>query len=657
MSLDLSLLALVLSAGLALVWGQVRREPLGGLAWGAVLIVGLAGAVAVSAGWKSSLRRNGGPTAEGRIENRPIAVADDGYVSSGRCRACHPRHYDTWHASHHRTMTQVPSTASVVADFDDATVHHFGRDFRFYRGGEGFFMQMETPRSRSSAEPAESRTLELVLSTGAHHQQAFWFATENARSLGKLPLTWLVEERRWVPYGSIFVAPPSRLDMRAGVWNRTCIQCHVVSGRPRWEPESGHDSRVAEFGISCEACHGPAQGHAADHRNPLNRYREHFSSEDDPTLVNPEDLSHERSSQVCGQCHSVFELRDARSRQAFDRDGFAYRPGDDLHASRHVFRYGPDEDALVVQQKLESSPRFFEQRFWPDGMVRVSGREYNGMLETPCHQRGTLSCLSCHVMHQSADDPRPREEWADDQLQPGMRGNRACVQCHTEYEAVDRLAAHTHHPARSPGSNCYNCHMPHTTLGLMKAIRSHTVDNPNVATSIAAGRPNACNLCHLDQTLDWTSQKLAAWYGIPAPELSPEEREIAASVRWILEGDAGQRAIAGWHYGWPPAREASGTEWMGAYLAELLDDSYDVVRFIGYRSLRELPGFADFDYDFVGSEVSREVGRLRALEVWSDGDRPAPSKPLLIGDQGALIQGEFDRIRSRRLDPVVILAE
>ena len=34
--------------------------------------------------------------------------------------------------------------------------------------------------------------------------------------------------------------------------------------------------------------------------------------------------------------------------------------------------------------------------------------------------------------------------------------------------------------------------------------------------------------------------------------------EVAASVEWLLKGDAAQRIVAAWHYGWQPAREASG---------------------------------------------------------------------------------------------------
>ena len=139
--------------------------------------------------------------------------------------------------------------------------------------------------------------------------------------------------------------------------------------------------------------------------------------------------------------------------------------------------------------------------------------------------------------------------------------------------------------------------MPYTTLGLMKAMRSHTIDSPNVATTVDTGRPNACNLCHLDKPLAWTAEHLKQWYSIDSPKLSKQEKEVASSIRWILKGDAGQRAIAGWHFGWAPAKKASQTQWMAPLLAELLTDSYDVVRFIGYHSLKELPGFSEFEYD------------------------------------------------------------
>ena len=172
MSLDVFLSVLVLAAGLAVIGTSLRRRPLGGLVRASILFVCLASAITAGATWKNSFRSLAPTSPEELFENRPVAIETDGYVSSDTCRACHPHHYDTWHASHHRTMTQVPSTDSVIADFDDAIVHHFGRDFRFYREGDAFFMEMKTPGS-STGEPPKS---ERKRSHGAHSKKTWVMA-------------------------------------------------------------------------------------------------------------------------------------------------------------------------------------------------------------------------------------------------------------------------------------------------------------------------------------------------------------------------------------------------------------------------------------------------------------------------------------------------
>ena len=594
------------------------------------------------------------------LTRRPIETTNQGYISSDNCRECHAHHHETWHASHHRTMTQVPTRESVIADFDNKVLLHSGRQFRFFHQDDDYFMEVKSTRKPGATQTPQSKTFKVVLSTGAHHQQAFWCETDKKRTLAKIPFIWITKEKRWIPYGSIFIKPSDPgLNMHAGIWNSNCIKCHVSGGQPRLDPVNGFDTHVGEFGISCEACHGPGEAHAAFHGKLLNEdsNRKPIGKQ---VLTNPAKLSHEKSSQTCGQCHAVFDFYDDEGKNEFiKKDGFKFRPGDDLLDSRHVFRLGQDKDLPIVKQKLERNPKFYEQQFWSDGMVRVSGREYNGLLESPCYQRGKMSCLSCHDMHPDEEnDHRTKEQLADDQLRPQMRESQACIQCHEEYKSESRLTMHTHHAADSTGSNCYNSHMPRTSLGLMKAMRSHTIDSPNVATTVATGRPNACNLCHLDKTIAWTSEHLEQWYKIPKPKLSQQQAEVASSIRWILEGDAGQRAIAGWHMGWEPAQQISGTNWMPPYLAELLTDTYDVVRFIGYHSLKDLPDYSDFEYDFVGSQDSRTQARSKALKTWTESnDRPSPSVALLISELNALIEKDFQKIRNQRVDPVINLVE
>jgi nitrate/TMAO reductase-like tetraheme cytochrome c subunit len=298
-------------------------------------------------------------------------------------------------------------------------------------------------------------------------------------------------------------------------------------------------------------------------------------------------------------------------------------------------------------------------------MVRVGGREYTGLLESPCYkhgneERGVLSCLSCHTMHKPIEDPRSLREWANDQLKEDMETNTACVGCHEGFDSNEELVAHTHHRADSSGSNCNNCHTPHTTYGLLKAIRSHTVDSPSVAVSVKTGRPNACNLCHLDKTLAWTSAHLLEWYGVPSPTLSEDERSIAASVLWILRGDAVQRALLAWSLGWEPARQISGTEWMGLYLSQLIMDPYGAVRFIANRSLGANPGYDAIQFDFVSPEEERTAAGGRVWDLWNRTESQAAAAKgaaVLVTENGNVNKDVFRRLLRERDNRGIVIAE
>ena len=75
------------------------------------------------------------------------------------------------------------------------------------------------------------------------------------------------------------------------------------------------------------------------------------------------------------------------------------------------------------------------------------------------------------------------------------------------------------------------------------------------------------------------------------PALGSDEQSVAASLLWLLKGDAGQRAIVAQSMGWTAAQQASGTGWLTPYLSLTAKDSYDAVRYIATRSQRTLPPF------------------------------------------------------------------
>jgi hypothetical protein len=277
------------------------------------------------------------------------------------------------------------------------------------------------------------------------------------------------------------------------------------------------------------------------------------------------------------------------------------------------------------------------------------------MIDSPCYQRGELSCLSCHAMHKQADDARSTRQWADDQLKPAMDGDAACVQCHTEL--AEDVTAHTHHAKGSPGSECMNCHMPHTSYGLLKAMRSHQVSSPSAQSTLDSGRPNACNLCHLDRTLGFTADALSRFWHVPAPPLDDDRRALAESVVTLLRGDAAQRALYAWAMGWKPAQQASGSRFIAPWLALAMDDPYDAVRFIAGRSLRTLPGYAGFAFDSVPAAETREPSIDSVLSALPAGDAFGRRPQLALHDDGRPREDVTARLAAARDDRPIDLLE
>jgi predicted CXXCH cytochrome family protein len=612
----------------------------------------------------------------------------NGYTSSASCRACHPSQYASWHKSYHRTMTQLASTNSVMGRFDGTEIESGGLHYRVFQTNGQYWATMPDPEIIMKAVMGGRRIddhtyliktngvlkhLDLtevqrvdkrvVMTTGSHHYQTYWVEgsvrnpqtqtneTKYGNVLQTLPLVYLPKEQQWIPRDNAFMTAPDSKRM-ISQWNHHCIKCHSTAGNPGLVDSDGtFDTRVAELGISCEACHGPSAEHAEHYRSPLARYAEQFRDTPAAKVVNPAKLDHKRSSQICGQCHGVYIYNNEKLGRHFAHNGPKYRPGDDINSIRYYIQHPGPAPTPVRQEDLEKNKRFFRERWWDDGTILAGGREFTAMRVSACYTKGTLSCVNCHSMH----DSNPV-----DQLKPDMRGNTACIECHTESEYTTEIGQHTFHKPDSTGSNCLNCHMPHTTYALLGAIRNHQIQSPTAKRSIRHGTPNACNLCHLDQTLNWTQQQLAKRYGHESLPLSAEQKNTSAALLWLLKGHAAQRAIAAWHAGWQPAIDASGDGWLAPHLARLLEDPYGVVRHIANESLKKQPGFGAFEFDFIAPEAERARLAKRAITQWNDlpgNDTDATGDAILIDPDRQLMETAIQALLKNRDNRPVSIKE
>jgi predicted CXXCH cytochrome family protein len=544
-------------------------------------------------------------------------------------------------------MTQVMNANTVQADFNGVMLYSGGARFTLHQSTNRYWVDIQgieelEAAQRTNGPPPVPNRIAMEMVTGSHYFQVFWIPTGHGNRQIGFPFTWLVAEKHWVSRNDAFIRDPD-IEPRPEQWNMICIRCHATGSRPMPNPEKKlFDTHVTELGIACEACHGPGEVHVAAERKDQRAGSEPAHAH--KSIVHPAHLDHVRSSQVCGFCHSM---------KWFDRtpdwnqNGFSYRPGDDLEHTTPIIRPKRLSEQPWLSDVLAKQPDILDSFFWPDGMIRVAGREFNGLIESACYQKGDLGCLSCHSMHKS--DP-------DKQLKNGMDGNEACFSCHQEYR--NKLTEHTHHGKDSSGSLCYNCHMPYTSYGLLRGVRSHQIDRPTVTSNLTVGRPNACNQCHLDKTLKWTAQHLAEWYGQSIPELTQEDQNISATVKLLLSGDTGQRALAAFSLGWAPALTASGNDWEAPLLATALDDRYAAVRFIAHRSLTHLPGFAAFPYDFESSLTQRHDSILSAVELWRASARNLPAREqTLTGPGPAVNENMFSELVEHRDNRPVHLRE
>lgn len=414
------------------------------------------------------------------------AEPSSSYAGSKSCRECHERFYGLWSSSFHGLAMQ-PYTNDLAANKltpqEQPLVIGSTRYLADIAGSEGAVVE-------SGPDGERRYRIEHVMGG----KNVFYFLTTLDRGrLQTLPVAYDVRRKEWfdTALSGVRHFPGRQINEEPVDWkewpytfNTSCYGCHVSGLSTNYDAATdSYRTTWKEPGINCETCHGPSEEHnriaaATPKGQPLT----------DPKIIRTKLFTPAQHNDSCNSCHSKAMPITA-----------AYR------TSECFF----DHFDLVT---------FEDPDFYPDGRDLGENYTHTSWLLSPCAKSGRLHCLTCHT-----SSGRYRFRKAED-------ADKACLPCH-ESRVINR-AAHTHHKADGPGSQCISCHMPTTEFARMRRT-DHSMIPPSPAATLRFKSPNACNGCHGDKNAAWADKLVREWHSrdYQAPLLERAELVDAARNR------------------------------------------------------------------------------------------------------------------------------
>ncbi len=409
---------------------------------------------------------------------------------------------------------EIPDDGSVLGDFNDARITHFGVTSTFSRRGGEFLVRTEGADGEMADYP-------VAFTFGFYPLQQYLIETEGGRYQA-LSLAWDSRPeaeggQRWFHlYPDDHIEPGDRLHWTAPDqnWNFMCAECHSTDLQKGYREETNrYETYWTEIDVSCEACHGPGSAHVAwaeavergdIERQPESSGREEMGlvvglteARDFAWVINPETGIAQRNPprrthyeiDACGRCHA---------RRSVLREPYEYgRPFLDTH-----------RPALLDRALYHA-----------DGQILDEVYVYGSFLQSKMYFQG-VTCSDCHEPHS---------------LRLHSEGNALCGRCHLA-QKFDDPSHHFHEPGTA-AAECVSCHMPQTTYMVVDPRRDHSLRLPRPDLTMRIGVPNACNGCHTSQTSEWAAAAVVRWYGPERPG-GPHYGELFAAERAGLPGTA-----------------------------------------------------------------------------------------------------------------------
>ncbi|MCA9176623.1 MAG: ammonia-forming cytochrome c nitrite reductase subunit c552 [Planctomycetales bacterium] len=506
----------------------------------------------------------------GSPASRDVAFTDedysnihpDDYVGPEACAKCHAKQFEHWQTHPHSRMNLNPSATSVLGDFSGVRIDYGSGHVTFETEDEQYYMSIfvgdQLERRFRVTRTVGSRVTQMYIGLqvkGPEPKDHHAYTME-----GKLPFGYWMKRKMWTPVSyfdsaydqeAVSVAEQTKAletHQQEIKWEYNCLYCHntypyqfrISFGRGTgFAPEDFRFSDgthakqwgklqpedLVTLGISCESCHFGGREHV-EHQKPT---KYHPAS---PSLALPA---------------AVRSLTNSELTQT----------------PQHI-------NSICTQCHCA------QVTCYPNGAATWNSREALDLKSGACQQQ--LRCVDCHSPHLAG----PHGGLHSEQVIADK-----CVSCHDRFRDGAKRKAHTRHEASS--ASCLDCHMPRVVQGLDNVIRTHHISSPTDRKMLDVGAPNACNLCHLDQSIQWTVDELnAGWHtGIRLSDKAEQaygELDRPLGEAWLNHAQPLVRLIAS------DAMARSETPDAVAQLLPLLKDPYAVNRIFGLFAIEQKLG-------------------------------------------------------------------
>jgi len=392
------------------------------------------------------------------------------YVGSRRCIECHQSEASAWRDSDHDLAMDLASADTVLGDFNEVTIEHYGLQSTLFRDQSRYLV-------RTAGDDGQPDAFEVKYVFGHDPLQQYLVETkrcDNAEGneLGQLqvlPFCWDKQKQEW-----FYLSPPD-VDERLAPddplhwtsygnnWNHMCARCHSTNLQKKYDVDDRcFKTTFAEIDVSCESCHGRGSLHV-----DLAKARSLFwDRRYGRGIVKFSGLEPLKEIHTCAPCHS-------RSRQVYPD----FAPGTNYH------------DHFV-------NSLLTEETYYPDGQIRDEVYVLGSYMQSKMYAKG-VRCSDCH-------DPHTAELKHE--------GNKLCTSCHQHPTAKYDTPAHHQHRVGSTGARCVECHMPERAYMEVDWRRDHSMKIPRPDLSLELSTPNGCVRCHLDDQLEVTVRSKFARY-------------------------------------------------------------------------------------------------------------------------------------------------